>query len=498
MRDAPAQAPPTTRAIVAVLAILVVASTLSIASFDLRRRALAFHERDFGFFAQQYAHLLDVPVYDRVALSPNGNDAFGFRGIDGHPTVHHEVHASPIKYPLALLYRATGSLGAVHVALLVPYLLALAYALHRASKKGVRPELMVSALAVLTLTPPFVAATTFDLRPFTALGAFVMALASALLSRASGRDLAVIAVAGLLVREDAAPMLAIAAGYLALDARPREARGMYLGALAYVIAFHVVFACLTPFVHRWTPDSAGALATFTAYPMVRGLERAPSLAASVTQRFRRHRTLAAAAIGVPFFGAALMIVVDEGVPLHGFVSSGRWYSAWAIVVLVVTVTMALRSTARAQRRVAFVSGLVSIAGLIWTGFDLRRWSSDAESHAALVELAGLLPRDVQIVTDYPHYQAFAERDDVLVWDRFPAHLAPSDARDRAGADPGLLRDNVRADAWIVLAPTRRSEVLGRVAAAGAPTDWRPCRRGDDWVALAPAGDRALCTIGAWP
>lgn len=464
---------------------------LSVLAFDLRARSLAFHPRDFGFFAEQYRHLLDTPAYDRVALSPNGNDAFGFHGIDGHPTIHHEVHASPIKYPLALLYRATGSLAAVHLALLVLYLVALAYAFRRTEIEGWPPALSLSQLALLSLTPPFVAASTFDLRPFMGIGAFVLALVAALSSRASAPELAIVSVAGLLVREDAAPVLAIAAAYLALDGRPREARGLYALAAVYVAVFHVVYAAFTPFEHGWTPDAVGALGTFAAWPLVEGLARLPVAAATIAQTFARHRTLALGMVGVPFFGAAMLIVLVEGMPAHGFLGSGRWYAPLAIIVLV-GLGLVARASLRAQRALASVSALSVLAGLLWTGADLARWHADAERRAGLLALRDRLPADVGIVTDYRHYQAFAARDRVIVWDRFPAHLAASDARDHAADQGWIVRGGVGPDAWIVLHPSREAEVTDDLRAAGIASEWRRCAEGPDWVALRPVDSDVPC------
>jgi len=423
----------------AVLAMLATAGVLSVGAVRRPWRAPAFHRRDFGFFAVQYAHLLDVPAYDHVALSPNGNDAFGFHGIDGFPTVHDELHASPVKYLLALLYAGTGSLLAVHAAFAAWSALALGYVVRRARVVGWPPHLALVVLGLLALTPPFVAGTTFDLRPFIGIGGFVAALAMALVSRAPPRHLLVIATLGLACREDAAPILAIAAAYLALDARPREARALYLGVVAYVLIFHAVYLAWMPFEYLGGVEALGSLGTLGGYPLVHVLARVPALWSPLTTSFTRHRALAVVTLGLPFFAMAVRQMLDDGFPHHAYLASGRWYAAWAVLVPAVAGTVVARADERGQRPLALLGAGLAAVGLAGSAFQLHQWRLQAESTRGFWEIADRLPREVPLVTDYAHYQAFAEHERVLVWDRFPAYLEPSDARDHPDQIPRLLR-----------------------------------------------------------
>ena len=53
----------------------------------------------------------------------------------------------------------------------------------------------------------------------------------------------------------------------------------------------------------------------------------------------------------------------------------------------------------------------------------------AERRAPVWSLARTIPHDTPILTDFDHYQAFAGRDRLLVWERLPAAIEPTEARE---------------------------------------------------------------------
>ena len=468
--------------------LIAVAAIFSTIGFHDRLLALGMHWRDFGFFVDRYRHLLDVPAWRHVPMNPNGNDIFGFHGIDGHPTVHHEVHASPIEYPLALLYRISGSLAAISAALLVGYLAALVYVHQRATDTLRVPVLHLSMLAMLALSPPFLFATTFDLRPFELLGPFVLALSVALASRAPLSHFVVIALLGFSAREDAAPILALGCVALHLDGRARDARALYALALGYAVVFHVVYGVWMGFEHEWSADSLGALGMVALYP---ALLLVPRVTERLAPIFVRHRGLGGLLVVLPFLVLMVRQVVVMGWPHHAFVSTPRWYGPCA-VVWVALCGAAARTPARALRVVTASVAAVALVGAGLGVAQLIKWRRQAEERAPLWAIVRAIPDETLVLTDYRLSQLLAGHDEMLVWDRFPAYLEPTSERDRPEAHPELRRVVIERDALIVMRPGGYARFADAMHDAGETARWTRCATGRDWVVLRPETGATAC------
>lgn len=473
---------------VAIGVVALAAAMLSMIGFHLMRRGLAFHDRDFGFFVTHYAHVWDVPAWARVPMNPNGNDVFGFEGIDGYPTVRDEVHASPIEYLLAPVYLLTRSVYALQVVFIGAYLATFAYVVRRPIPATRTPIARVIVVALLALTPATLYATTFDLRPFILLGPFVVLLAVALVSRAPGRHLAAIAALGLAAREDAAIVLALAAAYLHLDGRPVDARRLYAAVVLYVIVFFAVFTWALGFAHAWNAESLAAFALLAVYPALALVP--PSLRAALARGLARHRTLAVLVVALPFFGIALRHVLNVGWPRHHFVFSARWYAPLALLAIAAADLIETRTHGRARHALAGGLAIAALLGGVGSVVQLSRWARDADEHADFWPVRTAIPADAPIVTDYDHYQAFSDHAQVLVWDRMPAYLEPSEGRDHPGDHAHLRAALVADDPLVVMRRNSFRDFTTRMQSAGIAQDWVHCVDGERWIVVrAAAGTR---------
>lgn len=89
-----------TFAIIVYLLMVALATML----FILRRDALAFHTRDFNYFMEQAARLVDPGLSNEFALNIEGYNFLGLQGIEGTANLIHALHTSYFRYTYALLY----------------------------------------------------------------------------------------------------------------------------------------------------------------------------------------------------------------------------------------------------------------------------------------------------------------------------------------------------------------------------------------------------------
>lgn len=100
----------------ALVVVLFVASVAFSVWFSfLKQDALGYHTRDFAYFAQTQAKLLDATLTPRLSLNPDGHSFLGIRGTEAEKSIHQGIHFAPIKYIHTLLYAVTGSLFLVYL-----------------------------------------------------------------------------------------------------------------------------------------------------------------------------------------------------------------------------------------------------------------------------------------------------------------------------------------------------------------------------------------------
>jgi hypothetical protein len=95
------------------------------------------------------------------------------------------------------------------------------------------------------------------------------------------------------------------------------------------------------------------------------------------------------------------------------------------------------------------------------------------------------------VTDYRLYQAFAERDDVVVWERLPAHLEASPLRDYPASRTRLRAALLDTDALFVMSP-RSYDQLTRIMRSSEGPEWVTCTESEVCVVAHLASSASLC------
>lgn len=96
-----------------IIPLFVICVGLSLWFSILKFDALDYHTRDFAFFAQTQARLLDQNLSPQLSLNPDGHNFLGFRGTECEKSLHQGIHLAPIKYIHALLYFVSGNLSLV-------------------------------------------------------------------------------------------------------------------------------------------------------------------------------------------------------------------------------------------------------------------------------------------------------------------------------------------------------------------------------------------------
>ena len=93
-----------------VLALFLTAVVVAAVFNYFKLRSLGFHTRDFAFYLEFAAKLLDPALSNRYSLNPVGYNFLGCPGVDfpgteGTGNFHQAIHFEPMKYIYAVVYR---------------------------------------------------------------------------------------------------------------------------------------------------------------------------------------------------------------------------------------------------------------------------------------------------------------------------------------------------------------------------------------------------------
>jgi hypothetical protein len=141
---------------------LALFALLALFAFWLMRTQALFQDQDFAFYASSYLSIFS----DRAQPVVNawGTNMFGIFGFDGYPTLHGDIHFSPVKYLLALLGHATGTPVVIQV--LFVALLVASLALAGRQLERIRPGAGHAFVLLAVAYPVAIPFVTFDLRIF--------------------------------------------------------------------------------------------------------------------------------------------------------------------------------------------------------------------------------------------------------------------------------------------------------------------------------------------
>lgn len=465
-----------------VLYLLLVSLSLQLAS--ARERALAYHTRDYAYYARFHAALFDAEVAPRYALNPRGRNFLGYRGVEGVSGLHRAVHLEPIKY-----LRAAFPAHAFDALLFFAPAL---YLVFRMPRRDARDRLFhVGAAAAYLLLPSGQPSVAYDLRPYLLLLPFFSLAVLALLARRSRLEALALFQLPFLAREEALVLAPIAILAAAADARARPAAGVR-PPLAALWASVLAWAAATIAYFSWTGYER-SLSFWGAVVLIAGGSAAA--AGAVSGLARRFPGLAPwlpplllASVALPLLPRAEDATLAELLyhPRHALVSG-------AALLALVAAWPALRAPRARGAAIAAVAalalafGAASLADVDGSARALRRAYAERARDAEVVfEARARLDRATSVVLcDYATHQAFFDFEHAYAFERLPWYLVPGDARfypENQSMLRRLIRE--RVDVIAVAAESLdlvRAEVraaglsLGVVASNGRFTIARPER-----------------------
>jgi hypothetical protein len=157
---------------VAIFFYLVAVAAAMITAY-WKLQSLEFHTRDYPFYAQFTAKLLNPNLSNQYALQPEGYNFLGLLGTEGIYSIHQSLHLEPIKYGYALIHQIFGGIMPVFGFVAAAYFLPILYLIfcHYVEKNVDRAFIFLITLLYLGY-PSALETATYDLRPRLLLASF--------------------------------------------------------------------------------------------------------------------------------------------------------------------------------------------------------------------------------------------------------------------------------------------------------------------------------------
>lgn len=418
--------------------------------------SLSYHTRDYPFYRQFCARILDPGMTRSYSLNPQGSNILRYRGIegadaDGDAGLNQTIHLEPVKYAEAAVYRFFGEKTLLAFVAALCFLPALyAAALARRAPGGDSLLYVVFALAYSAL-PSALASASYDLRPFALLSPFFgLALLSIVLSRPSwevfaffnllfaAREEAIVLGLGLVV-------IAFVIGRTDRGGAPRRLGApLLLNWAAWVAATVLYF--------RWTgyPTSLPADLGIVWAKITGGhgtlLSAAVLAAACVVASFAWRRLPAVLRVVLVLAALAGLAGLPawrdlRGAPLGETIEELIYDPRYALIpgIVLLAAVAAWRATASIPVRRSIVGGLALVAavsaGLSFAPFESAAAREFAGFLARASEASGVFElRDAvdkygsTVVCDLSTHQALCHIDRAYVYERLPYWMIPGDDR----------------------------------------------------------------------
>ncbi|MDX6611661.1 MAG: hypothetical protein QOD75_847 [Blastocatellia bacterium] len=423
---------------------------------ELKYRSLNFQTRDYAYYLQFSSKLLDSRMTKAYSLNPEGYNWLRYYGTEGAGNFHRSLHFEPIKYFYAVIYyfantpRVLFWFAALIFFLPVLYLgltfgVALPDRAGGSSLLNGRSKEFVLLIALLyVLLPAALLTPAFDLRPYIFLTPFFfMTLIAMKLSRPWWERLLWFNCM-FLAREEA---LILAPTFILLaivwdddDALHRRT------VVSFTIAW-IVWGLLTLGFFKWT---AYPTAPFHEHPdlfrilLLCGIGLV-ALALAFSKKVRRQslwrRPLQIAAYSTVLVPLGFQIFDEDR---NAFTFSAEWlaqtifsprYALHAVALLGLLLVWRKNVVEGSKApRVVLVSvavcllalGVVSPWGSARMGAGYLRQIGPARDIFALRESTDKY--ETSILTDYATHQAFADYQNVYVYNRLPWDTTPGEGR----------------------------------------------------------------------
>lgn len=236
-----------------IIPLFLIAVIFSVWFSLLKFDALDYHTRDFAFFAQTQAKLLDNSLTSRLSLNPNGHSFLGFRGTECEKSIHQGIHFAPIKYIHSVLYFITGDLLLVFVLnSLIVFFPALYLSFYYRKGKGI-DKLFYLVLSLCYLIYPSIQHfAAYDLRHYIFLTPFfITAVLALFLERSSFEKLFFFNLL-FFAREEALILGCVVIFYAIATARTVDTRGILRSLIPwYLVCYAFWYAAIVSYF-IWT------------------------------------------------------------------------------------------------------------------------------------------------------------------------------------------------------------------------------------------------------
>jgi len=146
--------------------IYLIAVALSLLLSTLKHESLGFQQRDYPFYLQFSAKLLDKDLTKVYSINPNGENWLHYFGTEGETGFYQSIHLEPVKYLFAVLYSIADSPYVLFAFIALVFYSPLLYLL--ASSKDHEQEMPLCILIALLYVafPSSAFASSNDLRPY--------------------------------------------------------------------------------------------------------------------------------------------------------------------------------------------------------------------------------------------------------------------------------------------------------------------------------------------
>jgi hypothetical protein len=161
-----------------VLALFLTAVVVAAVFNYFKLRSLGFHTRDFAFYLEFAAKLLDPALSNRYSLNPVGYNFLGCPGVDfpgteGTGNFHQAIHFEPMKYIYAVVYRLSrGPMGIIVLTALVCFFPIVYLAFSRPLDQSLDRWFVILFAILYIVYPSSFLAVSYDLRPYVFLAPF--------------------------------------------------------------------------------------------------------------------------------------------------------------------------------------------------------------------------------------------------------------------------------------------------------------------------------------
>jgi hypothetical protein len=157
--------------------IFFIAVLVSCAISEAKSRSLEFHTRDYAYYLQFAAKLLDPKSAHFYSINPIGYNWMQFNGMEGVKSFYQATHFEPIKYIYGVLYSIVKTPDILFLFIATVFFSPMLYLVFRFPLQTKKDGWFVLALVILyAVYPASFKTPSYDLRPYIFLAPFFVLL----------------------------------------------------------------------------------------------------------------------------------------------------------------------------------------------------------------------------------------------------------------------------------------------------------------------------------